>query len=99
MKAYNLIINEEAKVEISDSYAWYEEQQNNLGERFLDVLDKCFSLILSNPKLFPVKHKNMRQALLKDFPFAVIYEIENHDIVVFAVFHTSRKPDSWKNET
>jgi plasmid stabilization system protein ParE len=97
MISYNLIVKEEAKKEISDAYYWYENKQMGLGERLLDDLDDCFSSLRKNPKQFAKTHKEMRQALLKIFPFAVIYEIEKELIIIYAIFHTSRNPVIWKN--
>ncbi|MCF6171006.1 MAG: type II toxin-antitoxin system RelE/ParE family toxin [Bacteroidales bacterium] len=96
MNNFSLIIKEEARSEISDAYFWYEEKQNNLGERFLNKLDDCFITIKNNPKICAKKHKNMRQAIIDVFPFIVIYEIEKTDIVVYAVFNTHRNPEKWK---
>lgn len=97
MKAYHLIVKEEAKEEISDAYKWYEDKQIGLGERLLDELDDCFSSIKKNPKQFIKTHKEMRQAILKIFPFVIIYEIEKELVIVYAIFHTSRNPEIWKN--
>ena len=96
MKVYNLIIKEEARDEISDAYFWYESKQNKLGERFLNNLDDCFITIKNNPKIYAKKHKNMQQAIIDNFPFIIIYEIENRDIVVYAVFNTNQNPEKWK---
>ena len=37
-----------------------------------------------------------RRAKLRRFPFAVYYEIESEQIVVFAVWHYRRDPRGWK---
>lgn len=96
MNRYHLIIKEEARVEISDAYFWYEEKQIKLGERFLNRLGDCFTTIKSNPKIYTKKYKEMRQAIIDVFPFVVIYEIEKNNIVVFAVFNTHRDPKKWE---
>ncbi len=95
MKAYKLILKQEAKTEISNAYFWYKDKQERLGKRFLDAVDKQFLIIANNPKIFAKKYNNMRQAPVKEFPYVIIYEIENNNIVVFAVFHTSRNPSVW----
>jgi len=94
---YNLIIKEEAAIDIEDAYWWYENKQHNLGDLFLEFLEKSFSSIIVNPKIYAKKYKEMRQAPLQKFPFVVIYEIEEKNIIIFAVFHTSRNPKKIKN--
>jgi len=96
MKAYNLFIKEEAKVEIVDAYNWYERKQLELGERFIVVLDDYFKNIRSTPKQFPIKHKSKRQATIKEFPYIIIFEIEDNDIIIYAIFNTNQNPNKWR---
>jgi plasmid stabilization system protein ParE len=42
---------------------------------------------------------NTRRALLKRFPYAVYFAVDNEIIVVLAVFHTSRDPESWRRRS
>ncbi|MDB5199648.1 MAG: putative plasmid stabilization system protein [Chitinophagaceae bacterium] len=89
---HQLILKSTAIQMAKDAYNWYEEQQNNLGEIFLESLDDCFKRIESHPKANRKIKKNYRQARLRKFPYVVIYEILKTDIVVFSIFHTSRDP-------
>jgi hypothetical protein len=41
-----LIIKEEARQEILDSYLWYEEQRLLLGEEFIEERDAFFKIIM-----------------------------------------------------
>lgn len=90
----NFIILEEANLEIGEAFLWYENTQIGLGEKFLTTLESCFNSIISNPKIYAKKFKRYRQAVVKGFPYVVVYEVEKRKIVVYAVFHTSRKPKS-----
>ena len=94
-KTYKLSIKDEAKVDISDAFYWYEEKQKGLGIRFIEILDDCFYTIENNPKLFARKYDELRQAIVRKFPYVVIYEIEDFDIIVYSVFNTSQNPEKW----
>jgi plasmid stabilization system protein ParE len=93
---YELVFKEEADQEITESFIWYEKQQLGLGELFLSEIDKGISLILSNPYQYAIRHNNKRAAVIKRFPFLIIYEIIENEIVIYAVFHSSRDPKIWK---
>lgn len=95
-KKHNLIIKEEAGFDISDAYEWYESKQPNLGDKFKRQLLKTFKSVHSNPTGFQIIFDNQRQANVSKFPFVVVFEILNLDIVVFAVFHTSQNPQKKK---
>lgn len=90
---YRLVIKEEADLEIIESYLWYEEQQPGLGEDFLQEVEEYLELIRLNPYIYEDKYKGQRPAVLKRFPFVLVYNIEEETIVVYAVFHTSRDPE------
>ena len=77
MKTCNLVIKDEAKSEIIDTYNWYESKQLDLGERFINVLDDYFFRIKSMPEIFPKILNDMRQATIKGFPFIIIFGTSN----------------------
>lgn len=54
------------------------------------------SKIEDHPRAFPVLHKDVRRALIRQFPFGIFYGIEDDEIVIFAVMHASRDPNTWK---
>jgi plasmid stabilization system protein ParE len=51
----------------------------------------------ANPQQFPVIHKNVRRALLRRFPYALMFVIETDTtLTVIACFHGSRDPAQWQ---
>ena len=89
---YDLIIKEEANFEIIESYVFYESKSKGLGDRFLNQLDIYFERIQSFPEHYQIKRNPYREAFIKKFPFVIIYEIIENEIIVYAVFHSSRNP-------
>lgn len=92
MRFRRLVIMPEASDDIEKSYHYYEARCIGLGERFREKLVERLTLIQSNPELFNIVSRNLREAVLRVFPFKVIFEVEGDDIKVYSVFHTSRKP-------
>ncbi|AGC77821.1 ParE-like toxin of type II ParDE toxin-antitoxin system [Nonlabens dokdonensis] len=90
---YSLEIKEEARLQITDVFHYYESKRLGLGDLFLNHLENYFKRIIENPEHFPEKRKPYREAYLKRFPFLVIYTIEETKIIIYAVFNTSRNPD------
>ena len=94
---FNLVVKEEADVDILESYVWCEGQKPGLGGSFLEEIEEYFELLRKNPDSFQVKHKKTsRLAPLKRFPFVIVYRTEGPDVVAFAIYHTSRDPKKWK---
>jgi plasmid stabilization system protein ParE len=92
--AYQLVINEKAQEEFETAVAWYEQQQKNLGERFINIIQAKLELIAIYPERYPKRKNNFREAPVRIFPFIIVYTIYKKDkiISVSSIFHTSRNP-------
>lgn len=91
--AFNLIIESEAELEINEAIEWYELKRSGLGEEFLNYLDGYFQTLLTGKPDFEVKRKPVyRELPLKRFPYVIIYERSNNDVIVYSVFNTYQNP-------
>jgi len=88
---YELIVQEEANLEILEAYLYYENAQKGLGEKFMKQLDKYFKRIKTHPKHFQIK-KKYREAFLKKFPYLIIFDVIDDKIIVLAVFNNHQNP-------
>ena len=73
MPSYKIIILEEAVSEITESYAYYNENSPGLGLKFEEEVFQLFEKIKDNPLLFPVKFAHIHEAVLTRFPIVVTY--------------------------
>jgi plasmid stabilization system protein ParE len=93
---YNLIITTVAEEHILSACNYYETQQIGLSARFLAELKAVYKKISANPQLYSYISSNpsdrYRDVKLHKFPVVVIYEINENDVIVVAVFNTDRKP-------
>jgi len=81
--------------DIQGAYGWYELQRNGLGGEFLQSLVRTLTLITEHPLRFRVVGSDLRQALVRRFPYRVIYRIVGEEVVVVACFHAQRDPRIW----
>jgi plasmid stabilization system protein ParE len=92
-----LILAPEADLDIAEAYAWYENRRAGLGEEFLSSVEACIEGIRRHPEICARVYETYRRALVRRFPYAVFYEYEpNTALTVYAIFHTSRDPDKWR---
>jgi hypothetical protein len=93
---YKLIVQEEAGLEILETYICYQSIQTGLGEKFLLQVEKYFLQIKDNPKHFQIKRNKYREAYLRKFPFIIIFDMVEDRVIVLSVFNahqnTERKP-------
>lgn len=93
---WQLITRPEAEVDIEASALWYEGRRSGLGFRFLDELNEVLSRVVEGPHQFPVIDKGVRRALLRRFPYGIYFMAEQDCVVVLAVLHLHRDPDTWR---
>jgi hypothetical protein len=86
----------EAKAEF-DLPTGNEQKQKGLGIDLIVRVGEVFKRIAGNPRMHPVVYKDVRRALVKKFPYLVLYREDQGEIIVIAVFHTSRNPAVWQS--
>lgn len=67
-KSFTVEIEDRAKIEIADTYAWYELQKTGLGEKFFKAFEKTIDYIKKTPDGFE-EIRYHRQIPIKKFPF------------------------------
>lgn len=90
---YKLVFKSRAEEDLSHAITWYEDQQPGLGRVFMVELEKCLRYILKNPQQYPSKREPYREAFIKRFPFVIIYEVIEKEIIIYSVFNTYRNPE------
>lgn len=86
---------EPALIELEDAIEYYNLQSDGLGDKFLDEVLNIIGLISIFPKVWAKNTEHTRKAVLKKFPYNLIYTIFNEKIFIIAVAHQHREPEYW----
>jgi plasmid stabilization system protein ParE len=92
---FEVRIRPEAEQDMTEAASWYEQQQRGLGHDFLDEALAVFMRLAETPLSYELVHRTARRALLRRFPFAVFYTVEEGGVSVVGVLHGSRHPRHW----
>ena len=96
---YPVIFTLAARAELIDAQDWYENEAPGLGRNFRAAVDAVIQRMSANPWQFPVVYKSIRRALLRHFPYALMFVIEaDETLTVIACFHGSRDPKHWQKQ-
>ena len=96
---YPVIFTLAARAELIDAQDWYENEAPGLGRNFRAAVDAVIQRMSANPWQFPVVYKSIRRALLRHFPYALMFVIEaDETLTVIACFHGSRDPARWQEQ-
>lgn len=86
----------DARAEFDDAADWYGAKRVGLGIDFVAKVRDVFQRISINPKLHQIVYRDVRRAVVARFPYIVLYRAEGNEVIVIAVFHSSRNPNVWK---
>lgn len=67
-----------------------------MAERLEVHVRACLDSILSHPQSHRRITVSIRQALIRSFPYAVIYGVQDDAVVVYAVMHCAREQSTWR---
>lgn len=86
----------EAQAEFRQATLYYFEKSPSLASAFYSEIESTIEKIIKDPFLYREIDEDIRRCLTKRFPYAILYTIEDHNILILAVMHCSREPSYWK---
>ncbi len=92
---YNVKFLDIALSELDDAVEYYEYEQARLGFRFVTIIKKTVLLIENHPFAWSPLSDKVRRCIVKGFPYELIYQISENNILILAVAHQHRKPNYW----
>jgi plasmid stabilization system protein ParE len=97
--SYTIRFSQLASDDLTKILGWYKEQNvEGLHKQFIEAISKVLRRLENSPQSNVVVHKNVRQALLKKFPYKILYTFDNAivEVLIIAVIHQKRDPKIWK---
>jgi plasmid stabilization system protein ParE len=81
--------------EYEAAYSWYTERSQKAGDRFITTVEEAIDTICENPYRYRKSYKELREVILKKYPFYLIYSIDEKKktILIVSVYHQKRNPD------
>jgi toxin ParE1/3/4 len=92
-----------AQADVVEAWAWHEDQQPGLGDRFLDAVKEA----VDRARRWPNSGKPVvsdkggevveRKVATRGFTWAIRYRVGDTELVVMAVHHQRRHPEHGAN--
>jgi len=86
------VLSIQAEIELEDAFYFYDLISTKIGNEFLNQINICIQSILLYPESYPLEFDVYRKAVVKKFPFVIIYTKIDSIIFISAILHTSRNP-------
>lgn len=92
-----LVYTRLARADVLAAQSWYSRREPALGARFVATVAAAAKKLQRFPESAEIVHSpSFRRAVIPGFPYSLIYRIDARKIVVIAVMHASRHPDTWQ---
>ena len=83
-----------SKKKYAEPTAWYKEHSFRAADKFVKIVDSTISAISRNPYTFRNSYKKFYEAKTKQYPFSIIYFVDENkqSVVITSIFHNKRNP-------
>ena len=86
-----------AQIELDDAIDYYNYEAPGLGDAFLIEVLHALNRIGKFPEAWHRNSKRTRRCQTRRFPYGIIYQVLEDEILVVAVANLHRRPDYWKD--
>ena len=86
----------EAEAEIQSAAAWYASRSPAAAIGLANELDRVMEMLEQFPELQPLYDDRHRFAVLRRYPYSVVYRVEGDRIRVVAFAHSRRSTGYWQ---
>jgi hypothetical protein len=82
--------------DVREAAGWYDRRSSGLGDVFVQTVSKCVKEIIANPKRFAIGPTGCPYLRLKRFPYIVLFDVNDDELIMLAVLHTARSMEKWR---
>jgi toxin ParE2 len=86
-----------AQIELDEAVSYYDSESAGLGKVFLLEVLSALERIRQYPNAWHPLSANTRRCRTRRFPFGIIYQVLENEILVVAVSNLHRAPDYWRD--
>ncbi|KAM3101049.1 type II toxin-antitoxin system RelE/ParE family toxin [Phormidesmis sp. 146-12] len=85
----------DAQRELQEAVDYYDGINQELGDAFLDEVERSLERIVKFPEAWAQLSINTRRCRTVGFPYGIVYQIRGDRILIVAFMHLQRKPNYW----
>ncbi len=90
--AFPLSVFAAAETDVEEAVRWYDGVGPGIGDAFLLDLDELLTHIGQHPEMFQSIKGPVRRAVMRGFPYSVLYRVLAGGIEIIGVLHTHGDP-------
>jgi plasmid stabilization system protein ParE len=87
---------EPAEAEFIEAVDYYNSESEGLGYDFAAEVSRTINRIVAYPLAWTPVSKRTRRCRTNRFPYGILYQVREDAIVIVAIMHLRRSPESWR---
>lgn len=92
-----------AQREFVEAALWYQSRSDRIAADFVDEYERVLHHVERGPEQYARAEniespRDIRQVLMRRFPYILYFELTGDEVVVLAVSHAAREPGYWVND-
>jgi toxin ParE1/3/4 len=91
------VFHPEALTEYSEAVQYYAAQRVEAAQTFIDAIEDAIYRVIEFLTRYLAIDDTVRRCMVRRFPYAILYTIEQDYILILAVMHCSREPGYWQS--
>ena len=81
--------------DLAEAVAYYDAQEEGLGARFANEVRTTVEKMARYPQAWAPMARGVRRCRTVRFPSGVFYQIRGDSILILAILHLRRSPETW----
>jgi plasmid stabilization system protein ParE len=90
------LFHPEAQAEYDCALGCYQARSVRSAARFEAEVERLLELMKAHPDMFPLYDDEHRFAVLRRFPYRLVYQVQSDRVYIVAVAHSGRSAAYWQ---
>ena len=99
MAEVKVVFHPGASRDYETAFTWYYLRGTTVASDFEREIERGIRLVAEYPLRWPKFDEKRRRLIVRKFPYSIVYEIIDDQVVILAVAHGKRKPYYWRERT
>jgi toxin ParE1/3/4 len=82
--------------DVREAAGWYDRRASGLGDTFVDLVSQAVAEIIADPERFAPAQTECRYIRVSRFPYVILFDVTDVEILLLGVLHTARSMDKWR---
>jgi hypothetical protein len=82
--------------DIRKAAGWHDRRSAGLGDAFVDLARQCVGEVIEDPERFGLSPAGVRYNRVPRFPYVVLFDLVDDEILMLGVLHTARSMEKWR---